>query len=150
MFEYSMKLGFKCLIFRLLFFYFYKILIIKKFIKMKKLLVCFLASTGIFITGCSKEDEKNKNDLGFQLTEQEYREKVTEMKGILKKYGGVEDTNHPYDFYKPENRLHIEKLDLKELENFFIELHSPEGLKNVEDEFTIEKVEPNESPTKMQ
>lgn len=58
------------------------------------------------------------------------------MKGILKKYGGVEDTKNPYDFYTPKNRLHIEKLDLNELENFFIELHSEEVLKRVEDEFT--------------
>lgn len=112
---------------------------------MKKLLFCLLAITGILITGCSKEDEKTKNPSDFHLTEQEYQSKVTEMKGILKKYGGIEDTNHPYDFYQPENRLHIEKLNLKELENFFIELHSPEGLKNVEDEFTIEKVDTSES-----
>ena len=116
---------------------------------MKKLLVCFLAMTGIFITGCSKEDETAKTPVEFQLTEQEYREKVTEMKGILKKYGGVEDTNHPYDFYTPKNRLHIEKLDLQELENFFIELHSPEGLKNVEEEFTIEKVDGSKSTPTM-
>lgn len=112
---------------------------------MKKLLFCLLAITGILLTGCSKEDEKTKNPSDFQLTEQEYREKVIEMNEIFDKYGAYDDGTISYDYYKSEHRHAIEKLDLKELENFFIELHSPEGLKNVEDEFTIEKVDTSES-----
>ncbi|MGG5600234.1 hypothetical protein [Myroides sp. DF42-4-2] len=102
---------------------------------MKKLLVCFLAITSIFITGCSKE-EIVKDSSTFQLTEQEYREKVIEMNAIFDKYGAYDDGTISYDYNKKEHRIAIEKLDLNELENFFIELHSEEGLKRVEDEFT--------------
>lgn len=115
---------------------------------MKNLVICFLVSTAIFVTGCNKEEEMMKDARDFQSTEQEYQSKVAQMKGILKKYGGVEDPNHPYDFYRPENKAYIEKLDLKELERFFIELHSEEGLKNVEEQFTIKKVNTNESQNK--
>ncbi|WP_255492361.1 hypothetical protein [Myroides sp. NP-2] len=103
---------------------------------MKILLFCLLAITGILHTGCSKEDEKTKNPSDFQLTDQEYRLKVTEMNRIFDKYGAYDDGTISYDYNKKEHRIAIEKLDLNELENFFIELHSEEGLKRVEDEFT--------------
>ncbi|WP_286441993.1 MULTISPECIES: hypothetical protein [unclassified Myroides] len=114
-----------------------------------KRLLCFLVLIGFFIIGCSKEDEKMKIPVEFQLPEEEYQLKIIKMNEIFDKYGAYDDGTISYDYYNREHRLAIEKLDLKELENFFIELHSPEGLKNVEDEFTIEKVESNESTTKM-
>lgn len=117
---------------------------------MKNLVICFLVSTAIFVTGCSKEEEMMKDTRDFQSTEQEYQSKVAQMKGILKKYGGVEDPTHPYDFYRPENKAYIEKLDLEELERFFIELHSEEGLKNVDEQFIIKKVNTNETKATTQ
>ncbi|MGG5507797.1 MULTISPECIES: hypothetical protein [unclassified Myroides] len=86
----------------------------------------------LFILGCSREDEKDLPTKQDQLSDEVYRQKVSEMEAILYKYGGVDDVKNPYDYNDPKNRREIEKLDLKELEDFLREFSSDEGLKNLD------------------
>ncbi|MGG5507798.1 MULTISPECIES: hypothetical protein [unclassified Myroides] len=101
----------------------------------------------LFILGCSREDEKDLPTKQDQLSVDAYQVKVKEMQRIFSNYGWSEDRQVPYDYNDPKNRREIEKLDLKELEDFLREFSSDEGLKNLDEQLNIEKSaqEPKES-----
>lgn len=111
---------------------------------MKKLVVLFLVMGAIFSTGCSQGDDQIKKNQEFKLTDQEYQLKVIQMNAIFDHYEAYDDGTNSYDYNAKEHRLAIEKLDLKDLEDFLKELHSEEGLKIVDETFIIQKKEKKE------
>ncbi|MCS4237867.1 hypothetical protein M2306_000629 [Myroides gitamensis] len=104
--------------------------------KKNSILFCIVL---LFMVGCSTDEEQGRSDQDQKLSEEAYRKKVSDMEAILYKYGGVDDVENPYDYNNPENRKEIEKLDLRELDQFFQEFSSEEGLKNLDQDLSIEK-----------
>ncbi|QQU04658.1 hypothetical protein [Myroides odoratus] len=104
--------------------------------KKNSILFCIVL---LFMVGCSTDEEQGRPDQDQKLSEEAYRKKVSDMEAILYKYGGVDDVENPYDYNNPENRKEIEKLDLRELEQFFQEFSSEEGLKNLDQDLSIDK-----------
>ncbi|EKB08503.1 hypothetical protein HMPREF9716_00967, partial [Myroides odoratus CIP 103059] len=93
----------------------------------------------LFMVGCSTDEEQGRPDQDRKLSEEAYRKKVSDMEIMFSNAGWSKDDENVYDYNDPSNRKAIEELNLKELEQFLQEFSSEEGLKNLDEELSIEK-----------